>query len=1219
MDWTNEQQNVIDIRDRNILVSAAAGSGKTAVLIERIFNRIMNDNPRVSVDDFLVVTFTEAAAAEMKERLHKKLTEAMRDHPDDLELKKQETLVHNAQISTIHGFCLQVIRDHFHAIDLDPGFRVADDGEVKLMKRDVVADILEEAYEAGEQKFLDFIMAYGGDRDDKKVEEMILKVFDFSQSFPDPMGWLKTCADAYDIASEEAFLQGESAAFIIKESLRMIEASKACYNEIFAICDKPDGPKHYRPVMEEDLSLLVELDSALSWDEDGNLKPGAYENFAEAVGAFKKRRKRLPGKSKVYVDPDLREYAKNLRAEALKKVDQLVDDYFSFPLTDSITDIQRAHESVLILADLVVKFQEAFSARKKENTIIDFNDMEHLALQILVTKTEDGEYVPTAAALEYRQRFKEIMIDEYQDSNEVQEVILKAVSGMSQGNYNMFMVGDVKQSIYRFRQARPELFMWKYDHYDPYPEMNSATQKIVLSKNFRSRREVLDSANFLFERLMAEDLGGVSYDENARLNFGAADYTETEGNVTEIIFAKKESDDALEARLIATKIRELIKSGFLVKDKDEAMRPIRYSDIAILCRSLTGPMAYIEKELKKQNIPVYVQSRSGYFETREIQILLDYLKVLDNRKQDLPLAAVLMSCFVGLSEFEMAEIRLFDKGHAFCEAVELYAHEPERRVDFPLQKKLQAFYEQLDHYREIVPYTSIPKLLEKIISETGYEEYVSAMEGGMQRLSNVQMLLEMARNYEATCYKGLFHFMRYIESLKKQEVDYGEAASENFTADQVRIMTMHKSKGLEFPVVFAAGMGKQFNTADQSGSVLLHPTLGIGLKSVDLKNKTESENLIRAVMKGQVKKDTLGEELRVLYVAFTRAKEKLFITGCNGTIDKRPVPMENEDLKGPLPYANRLLVNGYSQWILNALSGADLSKHSISFVLLSEDEVAEYEKELASEEMTSAEEMEEFDASLTYDVSTKEQLQLQFGYTYPESPDKWLKVKYSVSEIKHRNMAHGEEPAELVDGERKNTDSDKPVPKFALAGDSIPGENAGASYGSAVHRFLELWDFTVDPTRENIENAKASFYADGKMTKEMCKVIFPRKLQMFFGTDAARRMKAAGEKGCLFKEQPFVIDVPAKKLLDETNKTDYAYSDTDRSVLVQGIIDVFFEEADGITLLDYKTDNVGNEDELIARYETQLRIYGEALRRSTGKPVKDIIIYSFRLNREIHI
>ncbi|MCI9329772.1 MAG: UvrD-helicase domain-containing protein, partial [Ruminococcus sp.] len=882
--WTEEQKKVIELRNRNILVSAAAGSGKTAVLVERIIRILTDADHPVDVDRLLIVTFTEAAAAEMKERIRGAIEKELENRPEDVHLQRQATLIHSAQITTIHSFCLSVIREHFHVIDIDPGFRIAEEGELKLLKQDVLEDLLEECYEERTEGFLEFVEKLGSGRNDRKLEELILQLYEYSRSYPQPEKWLRQCAQMYAPCAQgqpegaggqnlpntpeaadaqdapgrseaadardaaEAVSNGVQEPVYFRKAMAQVKQYLADVRELLTqgirICEEPDGPYMYGDMLESDREMLEGILAADTF-------AGLYERILSANW------KRLSAKKDESVSPEKRDQVKALRDQMKKLVKDLAATYFYERPEELLEDMESSYGVMKVFTELVIRFGEAFAEQKQRKNMIDFSDMEQFALRIL-TEEQEGELIPSLAAREYQEQFAEVMIDEYQDSNLIQEAILTSVSTVGRGKNNIFMVGDVKQSIYRFRLSRPELFMEKYDTYDT---GDSDRQRIDLHRNFRSRAEVLDSVNDVFRRIMRKELGGIVYDGQAAL-YPGADFEPllredgTSVNETELLLLDtseselpeeedgaeyaKGTDRQLEARMVAKRIHELVRNGQVKDKKTGEYRKARYQDMVILTRSIRGWADVFSAVLMEEGIPAYAGSREGYFEAYEVSVLLDYLRLLDNQRQDVPLAAVLASPFAGLDAGQMAELRAAAPEGTFYEAAEQYVNagrmqDPgEENQGQELWRRLDAFYRQLEHFRDMVPFTAIHELLWKIMEDTGYGLYIAAMPGGEQRSANLEMLVEKAAAFEGSSYKGLFNFVRYIEQLQKYNVDYGEANIADEQSDTVRIMSIHKSKGLEFPIVFVAGMGKRFNTQDVRGSMIIHPEWGVGIDAVDL-------------------------------------------------------------------------------------------------------------------------------------------------------------------------------------------------------------------------------------------------------------------------------------------------------------------------------------------------------------------------------------------------
>ena len=1199
--WTNEQQKVIDLRGRNILVSAAAGSGKTAVLVERIISRLTQDDPPLDVDRLLIVTYTEAAAAEMKERIGAAVEKLLEAHPGDAHLERQATLIYSAQITTIHSFCLSVIRDHFHVIGIDPGFRIAEEGELKLLKQDVMDELLEAYYASGDNDFLEFTERFGTGRNDRKIEGIILKMYEYSRSYPRPERWLDRCAAAGDPAAlaeaavERVRTRSADIRRVLERGLKM--------------CETPDGPYMYGDMLESDLKELEKLAQA-----------GNFDGMYEAAAGF--TWKRLSSKKDETVSPEKKEKVKKLRAQAKALLEDLRADYFYVPRPVWEKDMEDAAPSLAVLAGLVKKFAALLDEKKRARNLIDFSDMEQFALAIL-TEEKDGQLVPSAAAQEYQEQFNEVMIDEYQDSNLVQETILNSVSRVSRGQNNVFMVGDVKQSIYSFRMSRPELFMEKYHTYSL---EDSDRQRIDLHRNFRSRAEVLDSVNYIFRQLMHRELGGIEYDDHAALYPGAQfppipEQGEDPYRSELLLLDKKNTgeDDAAqaEARMIARRIHELIQNGSVYDKETETLRRVRYSDIVILARSIRGWAETCSTVLGEEGIPAYSVSREGYFETYEVSVLLDYLRILDNARQDLPLAAVLTSPFCGLDARELAAVRIAYPNVPFYQAAQMYAEAQDaergpgqRAADGTEQgpgqraaEKLQKFYARAAYFRKKVPYTPIHELLEEVMEKTGYRLYITAMPGGAQRAANLDMLTERAAAFEGTSYKGLFNFIRYIEQLKKYDVDYGEAGIMDEQENTVRIMSIHKSKGLEFPVVFVAGLGKNFNTQDLKGSVLLHSEWGAGLDLIDLKRRTKTPTFLKKMIRERTVLENLAEEMRVLYVALTRAKEKLIMAGTAEFTEDGALKMENSIFR---PEGAKK----YLDWILPCIISEDTGEVKadapVDIRVFDAGDLRPAQTEIQAEEL--AEDVfRHWDSSKTELPEFRKRLDDQLEYSYPYANEGKMKLKFTVSELKKRT-APAEEAGEVMYEEPEAVPL---LPAFMKEEEAL----TGASRGSAYHKLMELLDFSEEyggtDGEEKLAGAVEHFRKEGRLTEEMAACIRSRDILGFLTCAAGRRMSAAARAGRLYREQPFVMAIDAGEIYPEDRSGE--------KILVQGIIDVYFEEADGLIVLDYKTDRVKTADELKDKYHAQLDYYAEALEKLTGKPVKEKIIYSFTLGEEIMV
>ena len=1265
--WTTEQQQVIDLRNRNILVSAAAGSGKTAVLVERIVKIITDKNHPVDIDHLLIVTFTNAAAAEMRERIGNAIEKALDEQPEDEHLLRQLTLIHNAQITTIDSFCLYVVRNHFHEIDLEPNFRIGDEGELKLLREDVLGRVLEQNYEEPSEAFSDFVEGYASGRTDAALNEMILQLYEFSRSYPWPEKWLDSFVGAYRIENREELDRAEWLAPLTQNIRFVLKDCEQLLKQALAVTQQDDGPDMYEKAVRSDLEKYESLSKLTSFCElSVALSDIKYDRLASSRG--------FEG------DPDKLELVKSLREQAKDVVKKLCKQYFFCSPEMMIEQLERTEPMLEEVVRLTKQFAEEFAAAKRRKNLVDFHDVEHFALQILVD--EETEKAKKTAE-EFRDTFEEIMIDEYQDSNEVQETLLRSISREERGENNIFMVGDVKQSIYRFRLARPELFMKKYDSYSL---EESTTQRIDLHKNFRSREEVLTCTNDIFYKIMARSLGNVEYDAEAALYPGASypampvqensagekaaedekvSGKQINGFTPEILLADSNDElledtdfsdkKTLEAKMVAEKIRHLMKTQPVTDKATGELRAARYSDIVILLRSLSGWADSLVEVLNGNGIPAHTVSSTGYFSTVEVQTVLSMLRLLDNPRQDIPMAAVLRSPMAGLTDEELAVLRLEDGSVPFHEAVlelaeGLYEEDekPENHIESTVHRKLLKFYKKYRQLRQLVPDTPIHELIEIILCETGYGHYVAAMPAGNRRTANLNMLLEKAAAYEKTSYKGLFHFVRYIDELQKYDVDFGEADMVGENEEVVRIMSIHKSKGLEFPIVIVSGMGKNFNKQDTRSKMVLHPELGIGLDYMDGKKRIKSPTIAKKAIAKQIDLENLGEELRVLYVALTRAKEKLILTG---TLKDAPEKLEffrqqaalyaHSSDTTAIPYLTRESAAGYLDWVLPAvLSYGD--KYPVRIVEAAKLVLDEVENQLEQNENLT-ERIVEIEAADTQLVG---QLKQRFSQRYPYQTDILRKNKYSVSELKHRAMR------ERFEAEQEETVPaflEEPVtptiPLFIQREESVEQEtpNRGALRGTAVHRVMECYDFASE---KSVQEQMDAMEKEEKITADMRTLVKERIVADFVSSETGKRMALAQRMGALYREKPFVMGFTEEELerygfgagaqmIENEAQTENAQQEImsenvsqenhmheEDLTLIQGIIDVFWIEDDGITVLDYKTDRVDTAQELIDRYATQLKLYADALERvfATRKlKVKEILIYSFRLEKLISI
>ena len=1261
MKFTPEQQRVIELHNSNILVSAAAGSGKTAVLVERIIRMICDGEHPADIDRLLIVTFTNAAAAEMRERIAAGITARLEADPGNEHIQKQSALLHNAQITTIDSFSLFLIRNHFNEIGLDPDFRVADEGEIKLLQQEVLAQLLEDAYagqfvpEAPEQFHACVEYFCPGGRE-SVLEQHILNLSRYAGSFPWPAEWLEERKNDYAAGDMEALVHSDYGQYLTERVNRTVEGCLEKLREVKRLCELPDGPYMYGELTEAEIEQLERLTSCKDLEEQAAKVPAV--TFA-----------RLPSKKDDSVDPAKRELAKAIRNSVKDTLSDLSESYFKTPLELAVEQGKACREPLRMLLDLVLEFDRRLLAAKQERHLIDFSDMEHYALQILLKREKVEEtgsigtdraktkyrIVPSDVAMEYRQYFQEILIDEYQDSNLVQEYLLSAISGEEEGRYNRFMVGDVKQSIYKFRLARPELFLEKYDTYQETGDLC----RIDLAKNFRSRIQVVDAVNDVFSRIMSREIGGIAYDDKAALYPGAT-YPAAEDPAygSEALLVRKpekgEREESgtgeqhaegagvlvdydnvrqLEALAIAARIKQLKGSLQVMEKSAGELRPVRYSDMVILLRTTSGWDEEFKKILEQQGIPVYITSKTGYFGALEVQELLQFLRVLDNPRQDIPLFGVMQSVFGGFTQEEIAQIRSGGEGHSrkrmtLYEALKEVAQSSrtvEEGEETELSFKAKEFLQRIDHYRNLTPYTSIRDLLQRILDDYDYLNYVTALPTGSKRRANVEMLLTKASAFEKTSYFGLFHFIRYMEQLEKYDVDYGEADTLDENADVVRIMSIHKSKGLEFPVVFVSGLSKRFNMQDANQSLIVDMDLGVAVDYVDSVRRIKNKTLRRTVLSAKMKEDNLAEELRVLYVALTRAREKLILTA---VLDKADEKWELAQMTGQerLTYLDFCEAGSYMDFLLPILPQTGIAVKTLRTEDLAVEELREQLRMgdrreqlrlIACGETTLTGDPEENERKLMY-------LRERFAYQYPHPGLQKLYTKTTVSELKIAAMAEKDEAAFHTFEEKEVVPY---IPGFRREQEKV----SGAVRGNAFHRTMELLDFTYLFTESGLFTGCPNNYEEYRrgldknrlqnrleeflqretislrLTEEYAKAVSLPKILNFLEQELAYRMWRAQEQGLLYREQPFVLGIDAKRLdpdLPEGEK-----------VLIQGIIDVFFIEDGEIVLLDYKTDVIDSLEALWNRYNVQIQYYEEALTKLMQMPVKERILYSFYLEK----
>ena len=1201
MNWTKEQQDAIYKKDSNILVAAAAGSGKTAVLVERIIQKILNDG--VDIDKLLVVTFTNAAASEMRERVLEAIYKKLDEEPENENLQRQVVLLGKSNICTIHSFCLDVIKNNFFEIDLSANFRIAQEEEIELLKQEVLENVFEKLYEEENKEFAKLVNTYTGYRGDEPLKEIVLNIYRFMQSSPFPKEWLLEKVRMFEEKLDSDFAKSAWGEILIKnlseEIIDAVNSLKVIRNKL----EKYYELEKYKLTIESDIEVFKALYDAMqkSWDD-------AYD-FAKEM-----KLKSWPIDKKIVMDA--KDEAKNARDTVKNKLMKIIKETLIYNSEAAYRDILEMHEILDILKDVIFDFDEEFMKKKRERNIIDFNDIEHYALKILVKKDENGNYSGTDVAKKYREKFEEIAIDEYQDSNQVQEYILKAVS---RGN-NLFMVGDVKQSIYKFRQACPELFLEKYDRYDLNGNENGL--KIQLFKNFRSRENVLEITNEVFKTIMSKALGDIDYTSEEYLNLGASfeenensldiaeldiidlkeddsimawkDDEEEESNEELDSFVNQLEKEQIEAKFVVKRIKELINSKVQVKDKKLGYRDITYKDIVILLRSTSKLAQVYEKELINSDIPVFSDSSNEYLDTIEIQTIISLLKILDNPIDDISLVSVLRSEIGTFDDNEIVEIRLCKKDCSFYDSL-LIAKES---LSGELKEKVNKFLDNLNLWRKESEYLSLAELIWKIYTDTGFYNYVGLMPNGLLRQANLKMLFERAKEYEKTSFKGLFNFIMFVERLKTGNSDMSSAKIIGENENVVRIMSIHKSKGLEFPIVFLCSTSKKINMQDLNSNLLLHQKLGLGPQYINYEKMIEYSTSAKDAIKIITKEEAISEEMRILYVALTRAKEKLIITGTSKDhlkeIEKKKeilkVYNSKNDKLNPIILKKYI---SYLDWIELVLLNSEEMKSLIN--------VNEYSKKdiFTNEEEKEVLIKEEFDFDKEIDF---EKYQNEFLWDYKHKIATKLPIKSTVSKIKEMQN----EGIDFLELTSKDIGIAEIVPNFMESEERI----SASRKGTLMHLFLQKLDLKRSYSSEELENLKQELIAKNIILKEEADSINLTKIKNFLNSSLAQMLSSAS---IIEKEKAFCIKIKAKEVFEEA---------TEEEILVQGIIDLYAILEDGkVLLVDYKTDyvNQGFENELIKKYQNQLKIYSKALEEALDKKVEKVYIYSLYLNKEIEV
>lgn len=1252
--WTDEQRLAIEARDCSLLVSAAAGAGKTAVLVERIIRSITDENSPVDIDRLLVVTFTKAAAAEMRERISAAVARALNENPASTHLNRQLILLNRASVTTLHSFCLEILRQYFYRLDLDPSFRVADDTEAALLRLEALEELFEEYYGAEDPDFLALVDAYGGDREDTMLQDMVLKLHRFAASSPWPEEWLNSLVTGY--TTREGLPPGDlpwGSALLDWLDLQL-EGCLIKLARARRYASAPAGPAIYLETLANDTVLVEDLIKAgrISWQ-------ALYEaaNHSEF------------GKLRTCKDKDvddlLKKRVQRLRDQVKKTVKDMRECFFSRPPGDLSADLARVAPMARTLVELALAFDKKYAQAKTAKSLLDFSDLEHYCLRILMDEVSSpGKAVPSAAAYELREHFAEVLVDEYQDINAVQETILQLVSREETATPNRFMVGDVKQSIYRFRLADPSLFMEKYQSYPR--EAGSLNRGIDLTRNFRSRREIIETVNFIFRQLMSARVGEITYDDKAELICGAG-YppgpagVKTAAGPAELFILEKPPADGTasdeygdetaeadsmpgggeeeeldtvqrEARLLACRIREMVTgtedrpgAEFHVYDrKSGGYRPVRYGDIVVLLRAARNSANTFLEEFRLAGIPAYANLETGYFAAVEVETMLSLLKIIDNPRQDIPLAGVLRSPVVGLSAGDLALIRTRANRGDYYDALLLSAQAGESAADL----KVGEFLASLDRWRTMARRGPLSELIWRLYDETGYYAYAGGMPAGAQRQANMRALYDRARQFEATTFRGLFRFLRFLEKFQESGSDMGSARAMGEGDDVVRVMSIHKSKGLEFPIVMAAGLGRQFNTSDLRDRALLHQGLGLGLPVVDRSMCLSYPTIAHQAIAKKLYMELLAEEMRILYVALTRAKEKLVLAGTVSNLDKSATTwcdnllLDTWTLPGPDLAAARCFLDwicpavarhpdgtvlrhaaGYADDYMPALTGVT-SGWNVSII--------SGETAMAVPPGTTVD-----NSGLIEHVRSLEPVQVEDRYTsiinarfnwrYPFHILEGKPAKVTVTELKRRFADDGTVAV--------NAPPKAVRPQFLQKTTGL----SPAEYGSAVHLVMQYVDIGGDLSETGLCRQLDQMVSRELLTSEQAAAVSIPALIRFFTSPLGLRMTAAAD---IKKEVPFTMALPVSEVFTDTapgtGKDTGAPQLTDR-VLVQGIIDCLIDEGDGYVLLDYKTDNLLPEEAWTAasRYRKQLDLYARAVETILGRPVKEKYLYLFAAGQAV--
>jgi len=1218
--FTVDQQKAIDTTGVDLLVAAAAGSGKTAVLVERIVKIVTDPDEPVDIDRLLVVTFTKAAAAEMRHRISEAILKKIEEEPSEY-LKRQLVLLNVASITTIHSFCQNVVKQNFYALGLDPSFRVADETEIKILRKDILENLfLQEYEEENNSSFIELVEIYGNKYSDDTLQDLVLQLYNFCISTPNPKEWLEEHTNVFNILNSQDFEESiwikQTKDYMFKVLTGVIQSAE----EAIMFCELIGGPIHYVSTLESDIELTRFLIKNLDGSFDDMLEVFNNVKFS----AFSRAKNQD-------LDEDLIKMVKGIRDKDIKKViGVLKEEVFFKKSKDMVEDLKKLYPIIRALKDLTLKFFDEFSLKKRERNIVDFNDLEHFCIEVI----KDEKALQTL-----QNTYVEVLIDEYQDSNLTQELILSSIAKKS--GVNRFLVGDIKQSIYKFRGAEPKLFSEKYEEFSKGD--TDSNLKIDLSKNFRSRDTVLNGINFLFRQIMSKEVGEIDYNENASLYYGA-NFPDGEGfNISENIelnissvknkdlededseVENVDSDDqeeaedldaiTLESRVIAKRIQKLVSGEDRLYVNDSGIyRPAEFKDIVILTRTVSAVSGVLVEELKKHNIPAYDESATGYFESTEVMVMLSLLRIIDNPQQDIYLIAVLRSPMYGLTSDDLLNIRSQLSEGTFFDCVE-------RALAIAPEHKLKFFMSDLIKWRKVSRYTSTGNLINMLLEETKYFDYVGAMPDGATRQGNLHILEKYAEQYEATGNKGLFHFIRYIDKLMKGNVDIAGAKIISESENVVRIMSIHKSKGLEFPIVFVSMLGRKFNKADEKGNLVLHKDYGFGPQYIDLDKRTRSTTIASFSIKNKINEEGYSEGLRVLYVALTRAKEKLILTGCVDDFEKKlkkwsrfvfhknekippgyllkaenlldfivPCVLRHKDsveFSGQYNSGNRKLFKDDSKWVMQVNYKED--------IIASKFDIHEHKLELKEKLDAMAENLD------TSSITEK------FNFKYPLAHLINLPTTLTIFDINQNFHSHLQQNLDNNDAIAETRIFRKP--EFMRENKKLTADKVG----TAIHKVMENLDLKIHEDKNSVIALLDSLILKGILTKEEKDSIPIYNILAFLESPLASRMR---NSTYLKREIPFTMMISGKE----------AYLDSDDKVIVSGIIDCYFVEGDNIVLVDYKSNFITNNKFQISeadiqgikeKYRIQLSIYKKALENVSGKKVSQCIIYLVAFNQEI--